>query len=137
MINSIDEFKYYIGDVILYSQTIEHDCKYIYALMVDGDFKKNYDEIKRETLGNIVTMLERLDFSDDNPYISADSYSFLKKVVSIRNYWVHQGFIEFVYSDNRFKFGKACDRLFKEWNLLKKLSEVVQDVRIKYYNKMI
>lgn len=97
---NIDEFKQYYSTTMMHYQRIEHDIKLIYASMLEGNTNDNLDSIENKTLGMMVRILEKLDWSDNKPFISKSDYQFLKNICDRRNYWVHQAFIGFIYKDN-------------------------------------
>lgn len=65
--------------------------------MLRGDFYKNLDAIINKPLGPALKKLEELDYSDESPYLSRDDYALLNEIKEIRNYWVHKGYIDFLY----------------------------------------
>lgn len=71
-----DDFKYYLGETIEFCQTIEHDTKWIYAIMKKEDSNDNFDNISDWTLGKIVTSLQRLDYQDDDHYLERKIMNF-------------------------------------------------------------
>lgn len=84
------EFHRMVGEIVMYCQVIEHDVKRIYAAMLKGDYYDNLEKIKKWTLGQTVQKLKELDFSDNDPYISANDYIFLKQMSEKRNHWCHE-----------------------------------------------
>ena len=76
---NFEEFKNFYALTMMFYQRIEHDIKLIYAFMLKGDAGDNFDSIENETLGTMIRTLEKLDYSDNKPFISKDDYHFLKK----------------------------------------------------------
>lgn len=133
---TIEEFKYNVGEVIMYCQVIEHDIKVIYASMLNGDFDANYNALLKEraTLGQAVVMLQELDFSDDDHFFTESEYDFLKKVTGIRNHWCHQGYTNFIYLDNyinSWQYKNEVRRLTDDHDKLNYLFIVVQKIKEK------
>ena len=115
----------------MFCQRIEYDIKVSYACMLDGNFNKNYEQIKNETLGQTVKMLEELDNCDEDPYLSKNDYNLLRKITKIRNHLVHKTYCEFIYSDEKYErdFNKEAQKLYNEHQRLKNLCEIIQKVR--------
>ena len=55
------DFHCMVGRTIKYCQCIENDIKLIYAGMLVGDLETNYQSIKKDSLGTIVSKLQTLD----------------------------------------------------------------------------
>ena len=86
-----------VGVLIKKCQCIEHDIKIMYAGMLRGDFYKNLDTVVNKPLGPVLKKLEELDYSDESPYLNREDYALLNEIKEIRNYWVHKGYIDFLY----------------------------------------
>ena len=69
-------FKKKYAETMMYYQVIEHDIKYLYAYMHDGEVRDNYSGIENKTLGQMINMLRDLDYSDNKPLISKGDYNF-------------------------------------------------------------
>ena len=127
----LDIFHRYVGEVIMCCQCIEHDVKMIYAGMRRGDFYDNLCMTRKDTLGEIVNSLERLDRSDNQPFFTSEDYKYMRKIRNIRNYWVHNSYIGFVYEDDiEEKFALIKKRLLDDRDRLMAFHESVESVRI-------
>ena len=134
---NLTEFQLVIGQTIMYCQLIENDVKYIYTLMQRGDFDKNYEAVKLCTLGNTLRYLEELDNEDGHPYISQADYDYLKKLANRRNHWCHETFTCFMYEPEFLEsqeYKKECYKLNKDYVELKRVHEVLENIRVKLYN---
>lgn len=138
IISTFDEFKNYYALTMFYYQCIEHDVKLIYAFMRKGDINDNFDDVEKNTLGSMIVILEKLDYSDDKPYISRGDYKFLKAICDRRNYWAHQAFIDFAYIKD-FTYSKeykrVCDSLIKDYKEVKRASGILEKMRIEFCDK--
>ncbi|MCR4698477.1 MAG: hypothetical protein K5762_03830 [Bacilli bacterium] len=127
------EFKMMIGDALLCCQTIEHDVKWIFACMMQGDLKENYALLSTWTLGSTIKELEKLDHSDNKPFIQQADYRVLKKISNERNYIAHQCFRDFLYTETRYdsrEFIQVDKRITLFYNKLKKLSLNMEQLRL-------
>lgn len=95
-----DTFKLIHSELIQQVQGIEYDLKLIYAAIKNGDFEKNYNEVKDFSLGKIAHDLQILDYSDSIPDLSKEDYELINRIRLIRNYWCHQCYIDFMYISN-------------------------------------
>ena len=100
MQHTLNNFHCLVGETIMFCQLIEHDLKLIFAFMLKGNFEKNLEEIERDTFGVMVQKLEKLDYSDNKPFISKSDYKFLKQMSKKRNHWCHNTYAEFGYVEN-------------------------------------
>ena len=134
-------FKIRHSDVIMCYQLIEHDLKFIYSRMLEGDFDENFDSIKKETLGSIVRLLEDLDKTDKNQWISDDDYKFLKSIVKDRNFWAHENYLEFAYLGDNFmntkQFKKQYDKLESIHDKMLVVQRNVEKVRLKVCSDLV
>ncbi len=132
-IKTRDDFHYYVGRTMMHCQTIEHDIKLIYAGMLAGDMSDNLAMIKQKrlTLGKVVEKLHLLDRSDKNWFFSDSDFELLRKINGIRIHWAHHAYCEFVYSRNEKDFVHQARRLENDHNHLEKLSETIENVRLK------
>lgn len=122
-----------VGVLIKKCQCIEHDIKIMCAGMLRGDFYKNLDTVVNKPLGPVLKKLEELDYSDGAPYFSRDDYTLLNEIKEIRNYWVHKGYIDFLYGtiDNYQKrINKQYKKLSNDVNRLIPLATQLENVRI-------
>lgn len=142
-IKNISEFHKYVGETIAYCQCIEIDIRWIYSAMLNGDYRKTFNELERNkvTLGNVLRKLKRLDISE-NPYFSENDYELLSQIAEIRNHWAHKGYVMFVYKQGREwedAFIKQARRLENDHNRLEKLSKNIENIRfdvLRKYNRI-
>ena len=128
---NFDDFKFNVGNIVMFCQIIEHDIKVIYASMLKGDYNKNYQELidSNMTLGQTITNLQELDFSDSNHFFAKSDYVYLKQVSRKRNYWCHQAYLNFVYIEN-FEYSKEYKvECLKLQNDCDKLNDVFMQVQ--------
>ena len=130
-----------IGVLIKKCQCIEHDVKIMYAGMLRGDFNENLNTVINKPLGPVLKKLEGLDYSEDSPYLSREDYSLLNETKDIRNYWVHKGYIDFMYGtvegyQNR--IAKQYQKLTGDCSRLISLAQQLENIRIemmKHYGR--
>ncbi len=123
-----------MGILIKKCQCIEHDIKIMYAGMLRGDFSNNLDAVINKPLGSVLKKLEELDYSDESPYLSRDDYTLLNEIKEIRNYWVHKGYIDFLYGtvdSYQRNIDKQYGKLSNDVNRLIPLATQLENVRIK------
>ena len=130
-----------VGVLIKTCQCIEHDVKIMYAGMLRGDFYKNLDTVVNKPLGPVLKKLEELDYSDGAPYFSRDDYTLLNEIKEIINYWVHKGYIDFLYGtvdSYQRNIDKQYGKLSNDVNRLIPLATQLENVRIemmKHYGR--
>jgi hypothetical protein len=129
-------FTYYIGDLIKYAQLIEHDIRFIFAALAQGDFNENLNLVfsNRITLGEVVKRLELLDNSDSNPFFSPADYKYLRQITGKRNHYVHESYLNFIYIKDFEKSKEYLDETIKlqeDYERIKRLAKVVEENRIK------
>ena len=130
------QFQFLVGQTVMYCQIIENDIKLIYALLKNGDFKANLEEIKTTTLGKTIYELEELDNSDGRPYISSQDYEYLKKIAGWRNHWCHEAYVNFMYEPDYLhsdKYQRECYMLEKDNMELERVYMSVEKVRLNLY----
>ena len=135
---NFEEFKNFYALTMMFYQRIEHDVKLIYAFMLNGDAGDNFDNIENETLGTMIRTLEKLDYSDNKPFISKDDYRFLKKICDRRNYWAHQAFIGFIYEEDPLiskEYIDICHSLEKDYREVEKASDILEKMRVECCEK--
>lgn len=131
-------FKYMLGETLVYCQTIEHYTKLIYSSMLRGDLNDNFDIVSGWTFGQVVNELEQLDFSDNDNFLTKGDYELLKQIKDESNYLVHKICCDFLYIENwaySSEYRKACERLENLHNRLSKLQDSVEKVRLKAVKK--
>lgn len=134
------EFKQIHSDLVHWVMVIENDLRLIYAAMRQGDFNINYKRIQKANLGSIIEELEELDHSDGKPEFSDVDYYIIHQIRTIRNYWCHQCYLDYVYivdEDKREqRFQEIAKRLQEDENkvfaLYKKTEQLRKAMIIKY-----
>lgn len=135
MINNYKDFNLTVGKVIEQCQMIEHDIKWLYAMMLNGNPDENIKEIITWTLGKTVFELEALDNTDKKPLISKEEYGLLKHITGERNYISHQIYRDFLYENdylNHINYLNAKKRLEIFYIKIESLSHKVEKFRMKY-----
>ena len=130
-----DQFKILHSEIMEYFQCIEYDLKRIYSGMSSDDFDDEMDILGTSNFGNTLRKLKKLDYSDEDPWLSDYEYEQLDHIRELRNYWCHQCYLDFVYIDNDWqqdmKFQHIANRLQNErnrvYNLHRKLQELYFD----------
>lgn len=133
-----DEFHLCLGQIIKFCQCIEHDIKLIYAGMAKGDLVENYKMIQKETLGSAVCLLQDLDRLRSSPFFSNRDYYMLRNITKIRNYWAHQGYVDYLYEPPKsvnLKFSEQLQKLQEDKERLKLLHEATQKIRLQFFSK--
>ena len=122
---SEDRFKILHSEIMMYFQCIEFDLKRIYSGMSSGDFDDVMDMLETSNLGNTIRMLKSLDESDGDPWLTKDDFEQLNRIREIRNYWVHQCYLDFIYIDDDWqrqsKKQRILNRLINEHRQIEKL----------------
>ncbi len=132
---SLDEFHLLLGQTIMYCQIIEGDIKHIYCAMRKGDIFENFFMIEQQkwTLGETLVELQKLDYSDNRPYLSLEDYDYLRKLTRKRNHWCHESYINFVYLGEDFasskEYQKECRRLIEDNQTLAEVYKKLEQVR--------
>lgn len=132
---TLENFHFILGQTLMYCQIIEHDVKMIYAAMCKGDMNDTLSMIEKQkwTLGHSVKELKKLDFSDDNNYISANDYNFLSQMAHKRDYWCHKTYLQFVYNQSFLKsveYEKECQKLQRDNEKLSSVYKALEKVRL-------
>lgn len=126
------EFKYYLGETIMFCQIIESDFKIIYVNLINGNKQETWTLIQKETLGSMVKMLQNLD--NDNRLLSKNDYHYLHQLVGKRNHWCHQTFVNFLYNGQDFENSKQyieeCKQLAEDHEQLSKIYRILESIRI-------
>ena len=131
-----EQFKIIHSELIMCCQFIEFDLKRIYSAMSTGDFDENMDMFETSNFGSVLKELKRLDNSDGNPYLSKADYKLLDNVREMRNYWVHQCYIDFAYINDSFRkeqvFSQLSNRLWEEHD---KIADLHHKLETFYFDK--
>ena len=131
-----NQFKIMYAETMMYYQVIEHDVKYIYAHMLEGNDIANLKLVEKKTLGQMIDILQDLDYSDNNPLISKNDYDYLRKITKNRNHWAHKVFIEFVYIKNYInskEYENEYMKLKDDYGIAKRVYKILEDIRVEYY----
>lgn len=134
----IKTFKDYYATTMMYYQRIEHDIKLIYAFMLKGNTDDNLENIENKTLGAMIRILEKLDYSDNKPFISRGDYKFLKDICDKRNYLAHQAFVDFIYKDSPLfseEYKSISNSLESDCKEVERASDILEEMRIECYEK--
>ena len=138
MDKNINNFHFLVGQTIMHCQTIELDIKYIYSAMLKGDFDDNYSKVEELTLGQVINKLKKLDYSDNDHFFNEKDYELLEEITEKRNHIVHKTYQYFVY-DRGSEYQKSFNCEFEDLETfnksISKLSETVENVRFKAYEK--
>ena len=134
----LERFKKILGETIVLYQLIEYDLRIMYAGILKGNFDDNlelaFDNRKISGLGTVIIMLEKLDFSDNKPYLSKQDYKLLKDLAEDRNYFCHQCARDFMYENNpnklENKFNSVFNKLLNAYYGLDDLHIQVEKIRI-------
>lgn len=126
------------SEILMYFQCIEHDMKRIYSGMSSNDYYDCMDMLDGKNWGSILFELERLDYSDGDPYFTEEEYKQLNKMREQRNYWCHQCYLDFVYIGNEVeryvKLDKLCRRLEKEKDRAFQLHKKMQEIYLEEFS---
>lgn len=133
---NLNNYKYMIGETILFYQLIENDLKLIYAGMLKGDFDRNLIIVNNEYhgMGQIINALKKLDNSDGKPYFADNDYKLLSKLAKERNYYCHQCYVDFCYVQNFIyskQYSESCDKLEKTNGEIQHIQGQTEDIRLK------
>lgn len=131
MINNLDDFNKALGEVMMYSQFIEHDIKEIYANVLGGPSEINFENIKMMTLGETLINLEELDIRRKMGIMKLEDYLDLKMITKIRNYWAHNAYSDFAYSSNEADFIATAKKLERDLNKLINLQAIIEEKKIR------
>ena len=75
--------------------------------------------------------LQNLDNSDKRPYFSKSDYQLLREITQIRNYWAHQGYLDYVYNISNFL--AQYQKLYLDNQRLVGLHKTTQDIRLVFF----
>lgn len=137
----LNEFHEKVGEIMEFCQCIEENIRRIYACMQDGGYEKNLLKMESErwTLGQTITELKKYDESWDEPLFSPEEYRVLFDLTRLRNYYAHKVFLTFYdlgsEEDFDYSYGRASYDLEKDLEIIARLYEKSEDVRIDYLDK--
>jgi len=134
----LDKYNILVGETIMQCQRIEHDIKLIYAGMMEGDIDENRDMVADLALGTVLVGLKKLDHSDHEPYFSRDDYKLLREIKNIRNWLVHQAYVDFIYSPRSTAerdLNESFTKLQKFNKDVTELGQQVEDIRLDVLKK--
>jgi len=127
------EFKFYIGEIVIFTQIIETDIKIIYTNVAPGNKQTTWDSLKKDSLGTIVKKLEELD--SKRKLLTSDDYYYLQMIAGIRNHWCHETSRNFLFNGSDFTqsagYKSECQRLVDDHNKLAAIYKVLEELRIK------
>lgn len=126
------EFKYYLGEVVMFCQIIESDIKIIYVNLLNQNREIAWQQNEKETLGSMVKKLQGIDLN--NKILSREDYHYLHQVVGKRNHWCHQTYINFLYTGEGFRktpqYQEECKQLMIDHSQLEKIYRILEQIRI-------
>ncbi len=133
MVVNYETLDFYVGGIIRDCQIIEHDIKMIYSRVHSSNWRKMFELIEKNTLGEVVRFLEDADSNLDRPFFNKEDYRLLKSITKTRNYWAHNGYIDCVYDDQ----GAVDDqtkyaRFDHKW--LDDLAHRIENIRIRLFD---
>ena len=138
--SSKDQFKVLHSEIIEYFQCIEYDLKRIYAGMSTDDyddFDDAMDMLENSNLGNTFRKLRKLDHSDGDPWLSESDYEQLNRIRELRNYWVHQCYLDYVYISDNYqqerKFQHILNRLTNDHNRVFNLHQKLENLYFDWF----
>lgn len=79
------------------------------------DFDMVFKSISKTTLGTIVEKLYKIDHTYMQPYFGEKDYAILREITQIRNYWAHQGYVDWVYTNAKTSFSNAWGHLINDY----------------------
>ncbi len=119
------------SELIMLFQCIEYTLKRIYSGMSSEDFSDGMEMLETSNWGNTLRLLKQLDESDGDPWLSASDYEQLDNLREVRNYWVHQCYLDFLCIKDPWqqesRFQKTANRLTNEYNRTRRLLEKLED----------
>lgn len=130
---NINTFKILHSETIKFCQIIEGYLKWIYSLMHTGNVGENHSKLEKKTLGQVVSMLKKLDKSSGEQFISDDDYNFLKQMTEKRNYWCHVCYRDFMYVENpltSLAYEKVCEKLQRDHDRLEQVFKNVEKAKL-------
>ena len=134
---NFNDFRIMYADLMMDYQAIEHDLTYIYYFMINNEDKDGtlLKKIKLYSLRKLIDSLKELDNSDNQPYLSSDSYDLLLKLNKHRNHWAHETFQNFMYDKDFIhsaEYKNECKKLKKDYQLIENIYQQVEKIRIEY-----
>ncbi|MDE5767297.1 MAG: hypothetical protein K2H56_01995 [Malacoplasma sp.] len=134
-----EDYKKIHSETIMYYQLIESDLKIIYSLLKNNNFLDSYLSVEKLPLGVIVEKLKKFDLSKNKNFLSHEDYNFLSQITKNRNYWAHDNFIEFLYSndfENSKEYIRSSKRLLKDNERVRNVSLNVEKIKIDLNQKI-
>ena len=129
----INTFKILHSETIEFCPIIEDNLKWVYSLMHTGNVGENHSKLEKKTLGQVVSMLKKLDKSSGEQFISDDDYNFLKQMTEKRNYWCHVCYRDFKYVENpltSLAYEKVCEKLQRDHDRLEQVFKNVEKAKL-------
>lgn len=129
----INTFKILHSETIEFCPIIEDNLKWVYSLMHTGNVGENHSKLEKKTLGQVVSMLKKLDKSSGEQFISDDDYNFLKQMTEKRNYWCHVCYRDFMYVENpltSLAYEKVCEKLQRDHDRLEQVFKNVEKAKL-------
>ena len=129
----INTFKILHSETIEFCPIIEDNLKWVYSLMHTGNVGENHSKLEKKTLGQVVSMLKKLDKSSGEQFISDDDYNFLKQMTEKRNYWCHVCYRDCMYVENpltSLAYEKVCEKLQRDHDRLEQVFKNVEKAKL-------
>ena len=135
----METFKMVHSELIMWMQYIENDLKLVYATVQEGDFDENMMKLEKANFGKIIKAFQNLDKEKQFACFSDDSYSLLKEIQEMRNYWCHQCYVDFHYYTNQREktkaYKKVAERLHFDEEKIFVLQQQLENLRVQIVKK--
>jgi len=129
-----EKFKLIHSELIMSVQYIEQDLRIIYALVKDGEYCKNLDDVEECSLGMILWGVKEADEANDAFKMSDADYELIDNIRELRNYWCHQCYLDFHYiedpEEHEIAFQTVARRLHGDETRVYELQQKVEKLRI-------
>jgi len=129
-----EKFKLIHSELIMSVQYIEQDLRIIYALVKEGEYCKNLEDMKDCSLGLILLSVKEADEENDAFRLSDEDYKLINDIRELRNYWCHECYLDFHYiedpAEHEVAFQMVANRLHKDETRVYELQQKVEKLRI-------
>jgi len=126
-------FKTKHSEIICYCQIIEGDLKWIYSYLKNGNVLATRESLGNLSLGQIVSELKKLSL-EGKAILSDADFNFLYKLTDKRNYWCHECFRDFVYTQNwptSTQYETTCQKLLSDHNQFHIVCKNIETLKLK------
>jgi len=125
------EFHLLFGQTMMYLEVIERDIRITYVGMLSGDFKKNYQDVRDLTVGELLKRIESLDKAGDLNELSDEDYSMLRAITNVKSQLEKKSYGDFCYVEEREARKQAYDKaLIKITDLNHHLGELALHIEV-------